>query len=96
MNKVTERSIPALTLDDYSLDDLLAVATAAGHDQWRLRKHPKRDAYTLYSKRGYIIHPDLGYVNDEGDAAFIATFDPAMVRSILERLAALEAAEDAR
>ena len=82
----------ALTINDYSLDDLLEVARAAKPATWRLRKHPEHDAYTVDCRSGYVIHPDLGYVNDDNDAAFIATFDPAMVLSILERLAASESA----
>lgn len=79
-----------LTIDDYSVEDLLSVARAAKDKSWKLRKHPERDSYTIYSEHGYVIHPDLGYVNDDEDAAFIATFDPAMVASILERLASAE------
>ena len=79
-----------LTIDDHSLRDLLEVARATRPDSWKLRKHPTRDGFTVYSPHGYVIHPDLGYVNDDNDAAFIATFDPAMVISLLERLAALD------
>ena len=79
-----------LTIDDYSVEDLLEVAHAAKDQSWKLRKHPTRDAYTIYSQHGYVIHPDLGFVNVDEDAAFIATFDPAMVLSILERLAAID------
>lgn len=78
----------ALTIDDYSMEDLLEVARAAKDQTWRLRPHPTfKDSHTVYSAHGYVIHPDLGYVNDDEDAAFIAMFDPAMVLSILERLA---------
>lgn len=80
----------ALTIDDYSMDDLLSVARATKAQSWKLRKHPERDALTIYSRHGYVIHPSLGFVNDDGDAAFIAMFDPAMVLSILERLADVE------
>jgi hypothetical protein len=78
-----------LTIDDYGVYELLAVARAAASESWGIRRHPKHDALTIYSRHGYVIHPDLGYVNDEADAGFIATFDPAMVVSILERLASL-------
>ena len=78
----------ALTIDDYSLADLIEVAQAAKAQAWRIRQHPTRDhALTIYSRHGFVIHPNLGFVNDEQDAEFIATFDPAMVLSILERLA---------
>lgn len=79
-----------LTIEDYSLADLLDVARAVRPDSWGLHKHPWRDDYTLKGPSGWIIHPDLGYINDEDDAAFMATFDPAMVLSILERLSELE------
>ena len=82
-----------LTIEDYSIDDLLQVASGAQQISWKLRRHPKRDALTIYSKSGYVIHPNLGYVNDEADAAFIATFDPPMVLSLLNRLAELQGQE---
>lgn len=79
-----------LTIEDYSMTDLLDVARSAKPAGWKLHKHPKRDAFTLYGPSGFVIHPDLGFINDENDAAFMSMFDPAMVLSILERLAELE------
>lgn len=82
----------ALTISDYSLVDLREVVEATDGSGWKLRKHPERDAYTVTSRHGFVIHPGLGYVNDEVDAAFISTFDPPMVRSLLDRIAELESA----
>ena len=65
-----------------------------------MRKHPDRNATTVYAPKGggYVVNPDLGYVNDPADAEFIAHARedvPALLsevdrlRRLVERLEAI-------
>jgi hypothetical protein len=78
-------------IHEYTTAQLLLVAQATPQEVWRLKTHPERQAHsTLYSRHGFVVHPTLGYINNEDDARFMATFDPPTVTRLLKRLAELE------
>ena len=85
-------------MDANELARLRVVAKAAQKSDWRVRTHPDHPEGTLsiYAKTGWVIRPAKhgGFLNENEDAAHIATFDPPTVLALLDKIERLQAGRE--